>query len=500
LKRVFIIPIFILFCSFTILGQSNLQSIIQAGVSKTYNMEFDAAEKIFNRAIEKYPKQPHGYFRTAQLHFWLFLGTRDQGEYYVFLKFADLAQKRIDKILDEDEKNYRIQYMAGSLNSYKAMAYATNNSTVDALWASKKSVGYYEETLELNKRYYDAYLGLGIFDYAMGFVPDFLKWAVNLTGLSSDKDRGLSYIKTAFNKGTEKAEAAFHLAKIYTDYLADYDSAYYYLNYNLERYPGNTLFIYQYAVTLIKDHKLDRANELLSKIIKINNTKIPQIISLAHFRKGEILFKKNNFKAAVKEYDKFLSTTKEIDFIGIAAFNAAICYKFLGNDEECKNYLDKVSEGNQDIFEDSYAMSKSQHYKSNGIPEEDLMLIRMRNDFETGKVKAVYDSFKTVPENFHSNIHKALALIYFSDAALKLEKHSEANDACEKIKSMSMSLSSEKWIIPKAYLNMALANYHVGEKIKAVELLQEADENNDYEFKDRIQALIENLKRKLNKK
>lgn len=202
-----------MFCSFPILSQSNLQSLIQIGVSKTYNMEFDAAEKIFNRAIEQYPKQPHGYFRTAQLHFWLFLGTRDPGEYYVFLKFADLAQKRIDKILDEDEKNYRIQYIAGSLNSYKAMAYATNNSTVDALWASKKSVSYYEETLEQNKKYYDAYLGLGIFDYAMGFVPDFLKWAVNLTGLSSDKDRGLRYIKQLLIKELKKRKPLFILQK-----------------------------------------------------------------------------------------------------------------------------------------------------------------------------------------------------------------------------------------------------------------------------------------------
>ena len=72
----------------------------------------------------------------------------------------------------------------------------------------------FEETLELNPKFYNAYLGLGLFDYAMSFVPDFLKWAVNLTGLSSDKQRGFNYIKTAFKKGTEKTEAAFHLAKI----------------------------------------------------------------------------------------------------------------------------------------------------------------------------------------------------------------------------------------------------------------------------------------------
>ena len=43
------------------------------------------------------------------------------------------------------------------------MAQATNNSTVDAFWASKKAVNYFEETLELNPKFYDAYLGLGSF-------------------------------------------------------------------------------------------------------------------------------------------------------------------------------------------------------------------------------------------------------------------------------------------------------------------------------------------------
>ncbi len=497
MRKVFFLCVLILACSIKTYGQSNLQSIIQHGVSKAYNMEFDEAEKIFNRAIENYPQQPHGYYRTAQIHFWIYLGTRDPGEYFVFLKYADLAQQKIDKILDADENNYRITYMAGNLASYKAMAYSTNNSSVDQLWASKKAIDYFERTLEINNKFYDAYLGLGIFDYAMGFVPDFLKWAVNLTGLTSDKDRGLKYIKKAFHRGADKTEAAFHLAKIYTDYLADYDSSYLYLNYNVEKHPGNTLFLYQYAVTQIKDRELNRAGDLLNEIIRLNNKHIPQVTSLAHFRKGEILFRKNRFKDAVKEYEKFLKTTKEIDFEGTANYHLALCHKFLGNIEEYEKYMKSAGEGNQDIFEDSYAKNKSEEYLSKGITDQDLMLIRMKNNLEAGKYRIVYDSLKTLSDELITNGQKSLSLIYFAEAAIHLKKFTEANSVCEKL--LTHSHSKEKWVVPNAYLLMAMANYAVNEKHEARRLLQEANDNNNFEFKDIIQAQIEFLKRRLNR-
>ena len=495
MKKLFFIPAVFFFLSNNLFSQSNLQSLIQSGVAKAYNMEFDEAEKIFNRVIENYPNQPHGYYRTAQIHFWIFLGTRDPGEYYVFLKFADLAQQKIDKILLEHENNYRMTYMAGNLASFKAMAYATNNSTVDAIWASKKAVDYFDKTRELNSKFYDVYLGLGIFDYAMSFVPDFLKWAVSLTGLTSDRERGLHFIKTAYYKGNDKTEAAFHLAKIYTDYLADYDSAYIYLNSLINQFPRNTLFQYQYAVTLIKDRQLDRANEFLNKVVRLNNTKLPQITALAHYRKGEILFKKNRFKDAVTEYDIFLETTKEIDFAGIAAYNIALCYKFLGNDNEYEKYLVLAKLGNQDVFEDSYAKSKSEEYSSKEITKEDLMLVRMHNNLEAGKYRIVFDSLKNVVTSLHGTEQKALALSYLCEASLRLKNYDEVDNAFEQIKNLHPP--KERWVIPNAYLNMAWANFYLGKKAAASDFIEDAESNNDYDFKDQLQAKIENLKRKL---
>ncbi len=477
-------------------SQLQIQSLIQRGMNQAYNMEFDSAEKTFNRIIELKPDSPQGFYRIAEIHFWIYLGSKDPGEYQVFLKFADLAQTKIDKVLDDNPKDYQTIYIAGNLNSFRAMAQATNNSPVDAFWSSKKAVDYFEKTLKLNPGYYDAYLGLGLFDYAMSFVPDFLKWAVNLSGLTSDKARGFHYIKTAFRKGSsDKTEAAFHLSKIYTDYLAEYDSASALLRSLISRYPNNTVFNYQYAVNLIKDKQFDRANELLNRVIILNNKRLPQVTALAFYRKGEIQFKRNQFKAAIVQYEKFLDISKDLDFIGNAALNTALCYKFLGNESGFKKYLLLAKNGNQDIFEDSYAIQKSEQYLNYGITSTELKLVRMKNNLDSGLNRVVYDSLKTVLDKITKREEYALAYLYFGKASLELKKYAEASYSANQV--ISQKLSEEKWMTSMAYLIEAKIKYATGDSVNARKFLKESEDKNNFEFKDYLQAQIEWLKRRL---
>ena len=487
-----------MFINISIFGQVQIQNLFQHGMNQAYNLELNAAEATFNKIIELNPNSPLGYYCIAKIHFWIYLGSRDPGEYSVFIKFADLAQQKVDKLLESKPKDFQTMYIAGNLASYKAMAQATNNSSVDAFWDSKKAVNYFEETLELNPKFYDAYLGLGLFDYAMSFVPDFLKWAVNLTGLSSDKARGFRYIKTAFKKGTlDKTEAAFHLSKIYSDYLAEYDSAYTLLQSLSSRYPNNTLFGYQYAITLIKDRQLDKAVNVLNRVIKLNNKKLPQITALAYFRKGEVYFKKNQFRTAIKQYDKFLDSSKELDFTGLAALNTALCYKSLGNDVQFKQNLLLARGGNQDVFEDSYAKQKSEKYLATGISPVELKLMRMKNYLDAGKDRLVYDSIKVEISRIDNNEIRAVALTYFAEAALNLKKYSDVIRAADQVE--ALNVSSEKWTEPMTLLLKAKAKYFSGAKSEAKDLVEEAEDNNNHEFKDLIQSQIEWLKRRLDK-
>lgn len=496
MKRIILFSVSLFFLiSYKSFPQS-LNSLVNQGLAKAYNMELDTAEKIYNRIIDLYPEDPQGYYLIAQIYYWTFLGSKDKGDYHVFSKFADLAQSKIDKILETDEKNVRVLHIAGNLASFKAMANAVSESSVDAFWSSKSAVNYFEKALQVNPKFYDAYLGLGLFDYAMSFVPEFLKWAVKLTGLTSDKERGLRYIKAAFNRGSiETTEAAFHLSKIYTDYLADYDSAYYFIQTIIPKYPKNTLFLYQYAVSLIKGRELDKAIQPLNTVIRLNNKRFPQITALAHYRKGEIYFKKNQFKSAIKEYELFLDLYKDLDFTGIAAFNIALSYKMLGEEDEYKKYINLASDGNPDVYEDSYAMLKSEYFIKNDIDEVDLKLIKIKNLIEYERNRSAYDSLKTILSNLENGDQKALAYTYLSEATYNLGKFSESINAAETI--LTLKTKIEKWTIPFSYLMQAKLNWRVGAKKEAKEFLAKAEAENKYEFQDYLQSLIENLKRKL---
>jgi len=475
---------------------SQVQSLVRKGMNEAYNFQFEAAEKTFNRILEKKPNSPEGYYRIAQMHFWIFLGSRNEGEYQTFIKFADIAQQKIDAILAKKPKDLETKFTSANLASFRAMAQATSNQSVDAFWSSKKAVSQFEEIIKANPKYYDAYLGLGLFDYAMSFVPDFLKWAVNLTGLSSDKARGFRYIKTALRKGnTVKTEAAFHLSKVYNDYLAEYDSGFVILQDLTSKYPKNGLFAYQSAVSLIKSKKLDRALTVLDRVIQLNNKHVPQITALAYYRRGEIYFMKNQFRTAVRNYDKFLDLSKELDLTGIASLNAALASKMLGNEADYKKYLGMANSGNQDLFEDSYALQKSEKYKSNGISQMELKLVRMKNKIDAGNYKTAYDSLKIDIPKIENRDLKLLAQIYLAESASNLKMYEEVVYLCDEL--AEANLSAVKWIKPKADLLNAKAKFALGDKTSAKELLEDAEDANDYDFRDYIQSQIEWLKRRI---
>ena len=101
----------------------------------------------------------------------------------------------------------------------------------------------------------------------------------------------------------------------------------------------------------------------------------------------KFILKRISLEPAIRNFKKFLDTSKELDFTGIASLNTAISYKMLGKEEEYKNYLAMAKGGNQDLFEDAYAYKKSEQYGSYGIRPSELMLVRMKNYLDLGSYK-----------------------------------------------------------------------------------------------------------------
>ena len=495
-KPVRLVFLFLILFFGEMFSQTHLQYLIGSGIDSAYNLDLEEAEKIFNKIIELYPDQPYGYHYIAQNHLWTFLGSKDEGEYQIFKKYSEYAVDKAEDKLDGDDLNYELHNLLGWAYTLRAMGYTAQGSSLDAFWASKSAVSHFEEALEINPEFYDAYLGLGIFDYALSFVPGIFKWALSLTGLSYDKDKGVEYIRIAFRKGKKcKTEASFHLAKIYTEYLGEYDSAATHLDRIITKYPRNSLFHYQRAILKIDSRNLDAAERSLDMVLKLNNPHFVQTNAFCLFLKGEIYFKRNQFRKAADFYNEFIEKTRSIDYTGAANLKLAICYHILNDTLESGKHLLLTGLGNPDIYDDQFAQEESEYLINNKITGDYILVVKAKNYLEAGSYDFVRTLLLHSADSIADGSIRSEAYIYLSEAEMTLKNYSEAIK-CSK-KALTLAEGRGKWIIPRTYFIMAQSYFKENKNDSAFHYLNKSLDFDDYRSQDKLSPRLFNLKRKL---
>ncbi|PID59662.1 MAG: hypothetical protein CR986_05180 [Ignavibacteriae bacterium] len=504
--RIFLVAFFVFIGN--VLAQELYQynKLIKQSEHQLNNFKFVSAKELVDSAISINSKEPKAYELLAKTHLWYFLGSKNDSDYVSFLSYCDSVIEKSDELIDEKGIDKKLLYLLASVYKFKAMAYGTVGNTLDAFWATKKSVSYFEEVIALDKNFYSAYGGIGIFQYALSYVPTLFDWALSLSGLSSNKEEGFQNILIAAKKGgVDKAEYQFHLAKLYDEYLADYDNSLKIIAKLIKKYPDNILFKYQKAVTLIKAKKINKAEIELQKIVKTKHQKFQQTYSFSLFLLGDINFRNNNYKDALEYYLRFLTTTKTIDYTGIASLRTAYCYYFLDDTlsdssrlsyGEAEKYLLRAANGNLDLEDDNYAKEKSIKILKNSFTQADKDLLIIQNYYLSGKNKKLFDyvdnidSVSAKKNNIEINLYKAASLIEV-DKFIEAEKLLVKND--------SLELDTDNWIEPMSYFLKAKLYYIKKDLEKTEELLELAESSNDYQKKNLIASYINGLKKKLKK-
>lgn len=494
----------VLFCfalffpSFITNAQNNYDQLISKGLNLSYNTSFDDAEKVFNDAIKIEPNNPEGYYNIAQIHLWEYLGTHSKESYNSFMSWYKRTTDLTEKILDSKPNDYYLTYLIANTYMFKAIAAVTDHSYLNAFFAIKTSSSYFNKTLQLNPKFYDAYRGVGEIHYFMDFIPGVIKWAVNLTGLEANKDKGLAELKIAYNKGTiDKVKTTLSLAEIYSDYIAEYDSAETLLKELVSKYPNNSMFNYHLAVVLIKKRDLSGANKYLDMVLRENHPELTVLNNFSLFLKGDIYFKLNDFANSIKYNELFLSKTSDKDYTGIANYRLAVCYKILRNNEKAQECLVKVQNGNHDIYDDAFAQKMSEIYLQNGISPDELLTIKMKNNLEAGKNEEVYSTLEPMINQIRNNGTHSKALVILSEAAIQIGKYSQGISFAKQCDSVDPE--TESWVKPQAWYLIALENYKVGNLNDAKNYLKKVIDSDEYKNNKLLNASVNKLMKTLNK-
>lgn len=468
LKRSIAVIFLLLAFAVRLFGQSEAE-IIKKGLKYAYDLNFEKADSLFNSAMAIYPDSPAGFHFLSQNHFWKYLGSRDSSELIIFNRFSDLAIGRAESKLGDRRDDFTAFILASAF-TLKAAAKTGVGDSWGAFLYSKKAIGIFEDILNDNPKYYDAYLGLGIFNYALSYLPGIFKLALDLTGLSHDREKALIYLNRAFNQGSfVRDEAAFHLSKAHFEYTGDYPKALSFIDLLIEQYPHNLLFYYQKALIKIEQKQLKEAESLLKKIIETEAEKFTQTTSFSYFLIGDIYFMRNDFAKAIEFFERYFVTTSTLDYLGYANLRCALAYAFIGDKRKVREHLTLARNGNMDIGEDEYAASKSMELLEEGLTEEYKRFIWAFNLYSSGEfietINYVDSLIKKDQSRCSLEILKAAALV-------GLNRYEESERL---LGSIVLEDLTEDWLESFAELTFAISKIRLGLKKEGAIHLKRAE-------------------------
>lgn len=283
----------------------NVDSLASLGIDLVHQVKFDSALAELNRIIVARPDEPEGYFFIAATYQTIIDDFRADRYKDKFDHYIDLAIQKARGKLQADSRLAYDYFYAGAALGYRGIFRAFHGDWWGAFWDGGKAKSMMEHSLELDSTLYDAYYGLGTYNYWRSAKTKTLWW---LPFFGDNRAKGIEYTKLAIRKGNiAKVEGKYALMRIYAEekdwrqVLAWYDS----VKAVNPAYPFCLWLIGQAYINL---EQPDSARQVFSQLLSVE--KSSGYFDLASEMEVRYYFGLIDFNQ--KDYDKALS---EIGFV-----------------------------------------------------------------------------------------------------------------------------------------------------------------------------------------
>ncbi|MFH1726289.1 MAG: hypothetical protein ABII00_16895 [Elusimicrobiota bacterium] len=216
------------------LRQASGAPLLKRALVSLYDLEYVRTRDLALQFIRENPENPFGHLFVAGSVWWEFTtesltreGRPDLED--IFDKHVLRTVNTAKRLMQSEDKAQRADgyFAAGMVLGLRGQWKVADRRLISAYRDGKKAIKYLKKCLKHDPGYYDAYLGLGLFDYQVAVLPGVLKFAARLllrgTG---DASRGLRRIRLGIDKGRfASRQAAAFLLSLYLLYERDYASA-----------------------------------------------------------------------------------------------------------------------------------------------------------------------------------------------------------------------------------------------------------------------------------
>lgn len=473
---------------------------LNSAISDIYNFNFTKAFSSLQNISVKYPKDHRSHYYKSLIYSWFYLGSlneayRDSFEYYSE-KTLNLLNRNID---DEESEKVEKLFWTGMVYYNKSVVNARANQYASSIISLNEMRKNLSTAIDTDSSFIDAYLALGLSNFAFAEVPAALKWAANLVGFDSDKESGLKNVQLVADKGKIlKTDAKFYLSQIYSRVIIDYEQADKILSALVKSYPRNLLFNFSLAWAKNELGQMNNSEKILSKIISVNDTLFAYVISNSHLLLGNILFTKQLYDSALTHYNKFRKLRINDDYLGLANLRTGICLEMSGDRKNAVKWYEMSDEGNEDIEEDIYAKKLGKQLVSKPITQELQVLFRFESLLKQRNFNEIEKLADIVLSDEKSTARlKAAAYLYLSETLLKDKKFQEALELT--LTGIKLNQDEKDWITNFLYYNSALALFNLQRESETLTYLKKIESNTASDFYTTLKNKVYTLQRKIDK-
>ena len=198
---------------------------IDSALAHMYNQDYATAHEILNRVIAAHPQDPLPYAFRASAHLFYELDRLGVLESEFLLDDKKIIEKKAKIVPDPKNRDLFIRAVqdaearaGGALkvnpndpNAIFAMCIAEGVTTdymafvekkqISSMSVAKRSNGYAQHLMQLDPKFYDAYLTAGITEYMLGSLPFFLRWFIHFDNVDGSKAKGLERLQLVAREG-----------------------------------------------------------------------------------------------------------------------------------------------------------------------------------------------------------------------------------------------------------------------------------------------------------
>lgn len=484
----------------------NIDDDIRSGLTDIYNLKFDDAESKFISVQKNNPEDVKGYFYQALIYYYRALPTRDEKMLDRFLDLSDKVIELCDKRLDKNENDIETLYYKGLAHSYRSLILLNlNKSLLKA--ASNGNDGYriLSDVIKQKPDYYDAYMGLGLYKIAIGFVPEKFQWLLSIIGFDGNIKNGLDLLKTSLEKGKfTKIEAkVYYSISSITEKEDNSTVSVDYAKQLVDEFPESPIFRLVYAMMLQERTRVDESITQVNKALEINNRSLQNEMKKGgNALLGNAYFKKNDFASAIRVIEEHLRYVNDEDRYNISLYTLGLCYELTGNRNKALEFYSKTRtkfNEERDGELEKYAYRMSRERINSALRDIDSMIITANNLRDAGSFDESVKTFEkllgsTYAGKFNNDDDKASL---YSGAAHSYLMKKDLQKAIEYFeKTVTLNPKKEVWHIPHSYFELGKVYYRKGDKKKADDYFEKIYDYSDYDSKIFLEMRLANFKAK----